>query len=126
MAAAGGEGTSIVERVFGGLLRSDVTCCSCNYTSTAYDPFLDISLDMCALPPVPAPPGAPPRSHFFGTGPKGSASKGSASKGSASKGSASKGGAFKGTGSKGAAAGDKKRRNSLLSTGVLLLHGTSE
>jgi ubiquitin carboxyl-terminal hydrolase 22/27/51 len=41
--------TSIVDRVFGGLLRSDVTCCACGYTSTAYDPFLDISLDMrCA------------------------------------------------------------------------------
>jgi len=38
-----------VDRVFGGLLRSDVTCCACGYTSTAYDPFLDISLDMrCA------------------------------------------------------------------------------
>lgn len=93
---AGGEGTSIVERVFGGLLRSDVTCCSCNYTSTAYDPFLDISLDMCALPPVPAPPGAPPRSHFFGAGPKGTASKATA-------------------------AGDKKRRNGLISPGVISL-----
>ena len=41
--------TSIVDRVFGGLLRSDVTCCACGFTSTAYDPFLDISLDMrCA------------------------------------------------------------------------------
>ena len=39
-----------MDRVFGGLLRSDVTCCACGYTSTAYDPFLDISLDMrCAL-----------------------------------------------------------------------------
>ena len=49
---AGLERTSIVERVFGGLLRSDVTCCACGYTSTAYDPFLDISLDMrCAALP---------------------------------------------------------------------------
>lgn len=39
---------SIVQRVFGGLLRSDVTCGGCGYTSTAFDPFLDLSLD---LPP---------------------------------------------------------------------------
>ena len=77
-----------MERVFGGLLRSDVTCCSCNYTSTAYDPFLDISLDMCAVPPIPLPPGAPARSRFFGAG-------------------------LKAGGSKSAPAGDKKRRSSL-------------
>ncbi len=37
---------SLVDCVFGGLLRSDVTCSVCGHTSTAFDPFLDISLDM--------------------------------------------------------------------------------
>ncbi|EFJ42481.1 hypothetical protein VOLCADRAFT_67026 [Volvox carteri f. nagariensis] len=36
----------LVDAVFGGVLRSDVTCSVCGHTSTAYDPFLDISLDM--------------------------------------------------------------------------------
>ncbi|KAK9841837.1 hypothetical protein WJX81_006458 [Elliptochloris bilobata] len=40
------EGESVVQVVFGGLLRSDVTCCECGFTSTAHDPFLDISLDL--------------------------------------------------------------------------------
>jgi hypothetical protein len=58
------EGESIVQRVFGGLLRSDLTCCGCGYTSTAHDPFLDISLDIDPPPFAPLPPGLPPRSHF--------------------------------------------------------------
>eukprot|EP00775_Hariotina_reticulata_P004801 gene4801-5050_t len=37
---------SLVELVFSGLLRSDVTCCACGHTSTAHDPFRDISLDL--------------------------------------------------------------------------------
>ncbi len=41
--------TSLVDAVFGGVLRSDVTCCACGHTSTAYDPFLDISLDMVSM-----------------------------------------------------------------------------
>ncbi|KAL9167857.1 hypothetical protein ABFS82_05G125200 [Erythranthe guttata] len=36
----------IAHRVFSGLLRSDVTCTSCGFTSSTYDPFLDISLDL--------------------------------------------------------------------------------
>ncbi|XP_065848865.1 ubiquitin C-terminal hydrolase 22 [Euphorbia lathyris] len=36
----------IAHRVFSGMLRSDVTCMTCGFTSTTYDPFLDISLDM--------------------------------------------------------------------------------
>ncbi|GFR42683.1 hypothetical protein Agub_g3494, partial [Astrephomene gubernaculifera] len=47
---------SLVDCVFGGVLRSDVTCSECGHTSTAYDPFLDISLDMVAF-------GAPPPRH---------------------------------------------------------------
>ena len=50
---ADGEADGIVQRVFGGLLRSDVTCRACGHTSTAFDPFLDLSLD---LPPAPALP----------------------------------------------------------------------
>lgn len=42
-----------MQRAFGGLLRSDVTCRACGHTSTAFDPFLDLSLD---LPPPPPPP----------------------------------------------------------------------
>lgn len=36
----------IVHRVFSGLLRSDVTCSGCGFTSTTYDPCVDISLDL--------------------------------------------------------------------------------
>lgn len=36
----------IAHRVFSGLLRSDVTCTTCGYTSTTYDPCVDISLDL--------------------------------------------------------------------------------
>lgn len=54
MFAESGE-DSVVQRVFGGLLRSDVTCGGCGYTSTAFDPFLDLSLD---LPPQLPPPQA--------------------------------------------------------------------
>ncbi|PKI33981.1 hypothetical protein CRG98_045599 [Punica granatum] len=36
----------IAHRVFSGLLRSDVTCMACGFTSTTYDPCMDISLHM--------------------------------------------------------------------------------
>ncbi|KAG6739197.1 hypothetical protein POTOM_056786 [Populus tomentosa] len=36
----------IAHRVFSGMLRSDVTCTSCGFTSTTYDPCVDISLNM--------------------------------------------------------------------------------
>ncbi|KAK1300104.1 Ubiquitin carboxyl-terminal hydrolase 22 [Acorus calamus] len=36
----------IAHRVFSGILRSDVTCTVCGYTSTTYDPCVDISLDL--------------------------------------------------------------------------------
>ncbi len=59
-AALESEGESVVQVVFGGLLRSDVTCCECGFTSTAHDPFLDISLDLHAPPPRPPPLLRPP------------------------------------------------------------------
>jgi len=36
----------IIHQVFNGVLRSDVTCSQCNYQSSAFDPFFDISLDI--------------------------------------------------------------------------------
>lgn len=36
----------IAHGVFSGLLRSDVTCATCGFTSTTYDPCVDISLDL--------------------------------------------------------------------------------
>lgn len=36
----------IVHQTFGGLMRSTVTCSSCNNTTTASDPFMDLSLDI--------------------------------------------------------------------------------
>lgn len=50
----------MVQRTFGGLLRSDVTCRACGHTSTAFDPFLDLSLDLppqLPAPQAPLPPG---------------------------------------------------------------------
>ncbi|KAK8520452.1 hypothetical protein V6N12_004390 [Hibiscus sabdariffa] len=44
-----GSGTGdccIAHRVFSGILRSDVMCMACGFTSTTYDPCLDISLDL--------------------------------------------------------------------------------
>lgn len=41
-----GECHCVAHRVFSGQLRSDVTCMSCGYTSTTYDPFMDISLNL--------------------------------------------------------------------------------
>lgn len=46
-----------MDRIFGGILRSDVVCASCGYTSTAHDPFKDISVDI--LEPAVAPPRPP-------------------------------------------------------------------
>ncbi|KAK9130590.1 hypothetical protein Sjap_011077 [Stephania japonica] len=36
----------IAHRVFSGILRSDVTCTICGFTSTTYDPCVDFSLDL--------------------------------------------------------------------------------
>ncbi|CAB4296482.1 unnamed protein product [Prunus armeniaca] len=41
-----GDCQCIAHRVFSGLLRSDVTCMTCGFTSTTYDPCLDISLNL--------------------------------------------------------------------------------
>jgi ubiquitin carboxyl-terminal hydrolase 22/27/51 len=40
------ECTCIIHQIFNGALRSDLTCVQCGHTSTAYDPFFDISLDV--------------------------------------------------------------------------------
>ncbi|CAM8913240.1 unnamed protein product [Rhodiola kirilowii] len=40
------ECVCIAHVVFSGLLRSDVTCATCGFTSTTYDPCVDISLDL--------------------------------------------------------------------------------
>ncbi|KAK9841536.1 hypothetical protein WJX74_007380 [Apatococcus lobatus] len=62
------EQPGLVSETFGGELRSDVTCCACGYTSTAVDPFLDISLDIdppSTFPPpaLPIPRATPPSAH---------------------------------------------------------------
>ncbi|EEF31620.1 ubiquitin C-terminal hydrolase 22 [Ricinus communis] len=36
----------IAHRIFSGILRSDVMCMACGFTSTTYDPCVDISLDL--------------------------------------------------------------------------------
>ncbi len=48
---------STMDQIFGGILRSDVVCGTCGYTSTAHDPFKDISVDIPEpLKHVPTPP----------------------------------------------------------------------
>ncbi|KAK1324092.1 Ubiquitin carboxyl-terminal hydrolase 22 [Acorus calamus] len=42
----GGDCHCVAHRVFSGVLRSDVTCTVCGFTSTTYDPCVDISLDL--------------------------------------------------------------------------------
>ncbi|KAB1204785.1 Ubiquitin carboxyl-terminal hydrolase 22 [Morella rubra] len=41
-----GDCQCIAHRVFSGLLRSDVTCMTCGFISTTYDPCVDISLNL--------------------------------------------------------------------------------
>ncbi|KAL3498264.1 hypothetical protein ACH5RR_040996 [Cinchona calisaya] len=41
-----GDCQCIVHRAFSGLVRSDVTCTCCGFTSSTYDPCIDISLDL--------------------------------------------------------------------------------
>ncbi|KAK9055120.1 hypothetical protein SSX86_026202 [Deinandra increscens subsp. villosa] len=43
----------IAHRVFSGILRSDVMCTACGFTSTTYDPCVDISLDLVPTHEVP-------------------------------------------------------------------------
>ena len=38
--------TTFIQKIFGGKLRSRVTCLNCNHNSDTFDPILDISLDM--------------------------------------------------------------------------------
>lgn len=42
------EETTVVHRMFGGYLRSQVKCTRCQYSSNTYDPFLDLSLEISA------------------------------------------------------------------------------
>ncbi|KAL5558255.1 hypothetical protein UlMin_034466 [Ulmus minor] len=41
-----GDCQCIAHKAFSGLLRSDVTCMTCGFTSTTYDPCVDISLNL--------------------------------------------------------------------------------
>jgi len=38
--------TTVIHRIFGGHLQSQVHCSSCNYKSNTFDPFLDLSLEI--------------------------------------------------------------------------------
>ncbi|XP_075580801.1 ubiquitin carboxyl-terminal hydrolase 42-like [Pelecanus crispus] len=46
------QGTTIVQQIFGGFLRSRVTCLSCKAVSDTYEAFLDIPLDIKAASSV--------------------------------------------------------------------------
>lgn len=46
MQSQGSGDCCIAHRVFSGILRSDVMCMMCGFTSTTYDPCVDISLDL--------------------------------------------------------------------------------
>ncbi|XP_061870780.1 ubiquitin carboxyl-terminal hydrolase 42-like [Colius striatus] len=49
---AASEETTIVHQIFGGQMRSRVTCLSCNAVSDSYEAFLDVSLDIKAASSV--------------------------------------------------------------------------
>jgi ubiquitin carboxyl-terminal hydrolase 22/27/51 len=44
--AAARDCTCVIHQTFGGLLKSTVTCSTCKNTTTALDPFMDLSLDI--------------------------------------------------------------------------------
>ncbi|XP_028313922.1 ubiquitin carboxyl-terminal hydrolase 42-like [Gouania willdenowi] len=46
------QGTAFIHQVFGGSLRSRVKCLNCEAVSDAFDPFLDITLDIQTVPSV--------------------------------------------------------------------------
>ncbi|KAJ8751691.1 hypothetical protein K2173_025855 [Erythroxylum novogranatense] len=41
---------AFIDWVFSGMLRSDLICMTCGFTSSTYDPFLDMSLDLNTTP----------------------------------------------------------------------------
>jgi ubiquitin C-terminal hydrolase len=45
--------TSVVHRIFGGYLRSQVQCSECRHNSNTYDPFLDLSVEVLRANSVP-------------------------------------------------------------------------
>ena len=71
-----------MDRFFGGVLRSDVVCACCGYTSNAHDPFKEISVDILEHP---TPRVQPPAVDVHKPNPV-SASKGSKSAGKAAHG----------------------------------------
>lgn len=42
--------TSLIYRIFGGYLQSQVVCAACSYSSNTFDPFLDLSLEIKKCP----------------------------------------------------------------------------
>ncbi|KAF9680661.1 hypothetical protein SADUNF_Sadunf06G0144700 [Salix dunnii] len=46
--------TSLVHKIFGGSLRSQVECQQCSYCSNKFDPFLDLSLEIARADTLPA------------------------------------------------------------------------
>lgn len=48
--AAAKDCTCVIHQTFGGLLKSTVTCSTCKNTTTALDPFMDLSLDIRNTP----------------------------------------------------------------------------
>lgn len=61
-----GDCHCVVHRAFSGLLRSDVTCTTCGFTSTTYDPCVDISLDFNPNTDHHNSPNKPQKSTEFG------------------------------------------------------------
>ncbi|NWW95395.1 UBP42 hydrolase, partial [Rhynochetos jubatus] len=52
--ATSSQTTTTIHQIFGGLLRSRVTCLSCRVVSDSYEPFLDLLLDIKAASSVTA------------------------------------------------------------------------
>ena len=72
-----------MDQTFGGILRSDVVCATCGYTSTAHDPFKDISVDIPEPPRhIPQPPAVDtPKPNLIKGGAKGGKGSGKGTNG---------------------------------------------